>query len=191
MVEPRKLFGGLGNRLFQMAYLYSQLRDGTIPDIYLQDPKYFDDYQRDIKILYGQDIGFTDKVAIHVRRGKNPSNPEEPAYSDNPYYVNLCETGYYYNAMQLFPSKEFLVFSDDIEWCKTRDVFKNCSFSEGNNEIDDLNAMASCNGHITANSSFSWWGAYLSPHGGKVVAPKNWYADGERRTECPKEWTKI
>ena len=84
------------------------------------------------------------------------------------------------------------VFSDDIEWCKKQGIFNNCNFcDENSDEIYNLNMMASCVGHIIANSSFSWWGAWLSTHNGKVVAPKAWYTDGIDRTFCPKEWIRL
>jgi hypothetical protein len=180
MLHPDKLFGRLGNRLFQMAYIYAQMKRGIIPDVYVQDPAYFEEFRDDIKLLFRDKIGYIDKVAIHVRRGD---------YVNNPFYVDLTKTNYYYNAMQLFPKEKFMVFSDDIEWCKQKEVFKNCSFSEGHDEVQDLNIMASCKGIIMANSSFSWWAAYLS--NGKVIAPKQYYADGVERTKYPKEWITI
>ena len=51
--------------------------------------------------------------------------------------------------------------------------------------------MASCVGHIIANSSFSWWGAFISPYTKKVIAPKNWYTDNIERTKCPNNWIKL
>lgn len=180
MLHPNRIFGRLGNQMFQGAYIYAQMKRGRIPDIYVQDPVYFDDYREDIRLLYGDKIGHIDKVAIHVRRGD---------YVNNPFYVDLTKTSYYYNAMQLFPGEHFMVFSDDIEWCKQQEMFKGCSFSEGHDEIQDLNIMASCKGIIIANSSFSWWAAYLS--NAKVIAPKAWYADGVERTKCPSSWIRL
>lgn len=189
MLHPSRIFGRLGNQMFQGAYIFAQMRKGLIPDIYVQDPVYFDDYKEDIRLLYGDKIGHIDKVAIHVRRGGNPINPSEPKYSDNTFYVNLFNTDYYKKAMAVFPGEHFMVFSDDIDWCKKQDIFKDCSFSEGHDEVQDLNIMASCKGIIIANSSFSWWAAYLS--NAKVIAPKAWYSDGLERTKCPKEWIRI
>lgn len=183
MVPWRNLTGGLGNAMFQQAYIYGQMRKGNIPDIYVQSPWYFQDYQDEIRTLYGVGVTRIDQVAIHVRRGD---------YVGNPFYVDLMKTDYYEKAMALFPNADFLVFSDDIEWCKEQPIFqaKNIEFSEGNDEITDLNLMASCKGVITANSSYSWWGGFLSK--GPVVAPKKWYADGNNsRTECPKEWIRV
>jgi hypothetical protein len=182
MIHPDKLFGRLGNRMFQMAFLYSYAKDiGT--DIYFQDPYYFQDYADEIKLLFGQSIYPVDQVAIHVRRGD---------YVNNPFYVDLMDTDYYEEAMALFPQEKFLVFSDNIEWCKQQPIFSKCEFSEGNDEITDLNLMAGCKHQIIANSSYSWWAGYLNPNKEKkVVYPSRWYTDGVERTVCPNEWIKI
>lgn len=179
MVEISKLFGRLGNQMFQSAYIYGQMKLGHIPDIYVQDPAYFDHCKDEVKKMFGSGINKVDMVGIHVRRGD---------YVNNPFYVDLMETPYYRDAMALFPNEDFIVFSDDIEWCKNQGIFKDCEFSNGN-EIEDLNLMASCKGIITANSSFSWWAGYLSD--AKVIAPKKWYTDGEERTKCPSNWIRI
>jgi len=180
MVHPQKIFGRLGNSLFQYAYIYAQMKRGVLPDIYVQNPIYFEDYKDDIKKLFSDGIGHVDKIAIHIRRGD---------YVHNSFYVDLCKTDYYQKAMALFPNEHFIIFSDDIEWCKKQEMFKGCSFSEGHDEVKDLNIMASCKGVIMANSSYSWWGAYLS--NGKVVAPKQYYTDGVERTKYPSNWITI
>lgn len=180
MIDIHKISGRLGNQMFQLAYIYARMKQGSIPDIYVQNPVYFEDYKEDIRTLFGDGLGKIDKVAIHVRRGD---------YVNNSFYVDLFKSGYYERAMAQFPDEQFMVFSDDIEWCKKQSVFKGCSFSEGHDEVKDLNLMASCKGVIMANSSFSWWGAYLS--NGRVIAPKEWYADGISRTKLPKEWGTI
>lgn len=182
MIPMWKLSGRLGNTMFQYAYLHAQMRDKVIPDIYVQDPKYFEKYAGELKRLFGTKIEPIAQVAIHVRRGD---------YVNNPFYVNLAETDYYEQAMAKFPGAEFLVFSDDIEFCKQLPVFHGCEFSEGNTEVDDMNLMAGCQGHIIANSSFSWWAAFISPHTKKVIAPKLWYTDGDERTRCPDNWERI
>lgn len=193
MVNPDKITGRLGNRMFQMAFLYAQIKKGLIPDWYLQDEKYFQDYAEDIKTLFGEGIGYLSQVGIHIRRGKNPINPDEPAYSENPFYVNLSETDYYEEAMKLFPNQKFLVFSDDPEWCKEK--FKDnpdVQVMEKGNEIEDFNLLASCQDIIMANSSFSWWASYLNPNESKkIVAPKQWYSDGVQRTKLPDNWIQI
>lgn len=193
MINPDILTGRLGNRLFQIAYLYAQVKNGLISDWYVQDPKYFYGFEDEIKNLFGDGIGYLDQVGIHVRRAANPINPNEPKYSDNPFYVNLGDTDYYEKAMALFPNDKFLVFSDDPEWCKEKfkDNHKVQVMDKGD-EIEDFNLLASCKNQIIANSSFSWWAAFLNPNPGKIiVAPKQWYADGVERTICPKEWIRV
>lgn len=180
MVNPDIIFGRLGNRMFQMAYIYAQMKRNEVPDIYLQSPEYFDEFRLEIRQLYGEGIEPIDQVAIHVRRGD---------YVNNPFYVDLMQTQYYSRAMDEFPNAEFLVFSDDIEWCKNQTIFSGCEFSEGKTEIEDLNLMAGCRGIIMANSSFSWWAAYLS--NAKVIAPKAWYADKIDRTKLLSSWETI
>jgi len=188
MVPIWRLSGRLGNQMFQVAYLFSQQKKGLIPDIYVQDEKFFEDVKDEIRALYSGGITNIDQVSIHVRRGD---------YVGNPFYVDIVNNGYYEKAMLEFPDADFLVFSDDIEWCKKQPMFEGCEFSEGLSEIEDLNLMASCKGHIIANSSYSWWAAYIS--GNKTVAPKEWYTlsapnDGEElipSTNCPDSWIRI
>ncbi len=189
MINPDILFGRLGNRLFQLSFIYAQMKDGYIPDIFVQDPKYFDHYREEIKQLFRPERNQIDMVAVHVRRGDNPINPDEPKYCENPFYVNLFETGYYENAMAEFPNADFIVFSDDIPWCKKEPLFAGCEFSEGKTPLEDMELMASCKGIIIANSTFGWWSAYLSD--AKVIAPQSWYRDTIERTVCPDEWERL
>lgn len=168
--------------MFQYAYMYSQVREGIIPDVYVQSEKYFEKYKDEIKALYSTDISSLPYVALHVRRGD---------YVGNPFYIDLFEDGYYERAMKEFRGETFIVFSDDIPWCKRQSLFDNCLFANGEDEVSDFNDMASCKGHIIANSSYSWWAAYISPNVGKVIAPEHWHPDKVERTVLPKEWLKI
>lgn len=192
MINPDKMFGRLGNRLFQMAALieYAYKND---TNIYFQDEKWFKDSKEQVIKLFSEGIGYLSQTAIHVRRGSNPINPEEPKYSENPFYVDLTKTDYYERAIALFPNDNFLVFSDDPTWCKEK-WGNNSRFQimEGGNEIDDLNMMASCQNLIIANSSYSWWAAYLCPNPAhRVIAPKMWYSDNVERTILPSDWEVI
>ena len=168
--------------MFQYAYLHAQVREGKIPDIYVQSEEYFKKYAHEVKAIFGANINIINMVAIHVRRGD---------YVNNLFYVDLMQTDYYQKAMDMFLDAQFLVFSDDIEWCKKQPMFENCEFSEGNDEVTDMNLMAGCTGHIIANSSYSWWSAYIAPFTKKVVAPKAWYSDGIQRTTCPTKWIRL
>jgi len=163
MVSPHKLFGRLGNSMFQYATLIA-LADTAESDIYFQDIKWFENHQDKVREMFNIGIGSTPKIGIHVRRGDYIQFSHQ--------YPNLMETDYYRKAMAMFKEKDFIVFSDDIEWCKKQDIFKGCEFSEGKTDVQDLNLMASCNGLIMANSTFSFWGAYLGPSNKVVVCPR-------------------
>lgn len=185
MIDIHQFSGRLGNEMFRHAYLYAQARDGVIPDVYVQDPKYFSKYADELRVLFGEGIGFLPYVGIHVRRGD---------YVNNPFYVDLSKTDYYERAIEMFPDKNFLVFSDDPEFCKKKFKGKKFQVMEGMTELEDFNMLASCEAQIIANSSFSWWAAFVNPNPVKVVvAPsvENWYADGKERTLCLKEWKRI
>lgn len=183
MINPSKIFGRLGNSLFQYAYIYAQMREGNIPDIFIQDQKYFEKYGNDIKTLFGDGIKFKPEVAIHIRRGD---------YVENTFYVDLLKTNYYQKAMEMFPNSRFLIFSDDIEFCKSQFIGDEFSFSEGNDELDDLNSMAGCSSQIIANSSYSWWAGFLNPNPNKIVVyPKDWFSDNIKRIGFPSTWIQI
>ncbi len=182
----------MGNRLFQMAYIFSQMKEGNIPDIYCQDYRLFEKHQDAIREWFGQDIGYLPYVAIHLRVGANPVNSDEPRYMDNPFYTSLPKTGYYIDAINQFPNRKFLVFSDDIPFAKTYFEGDKFAFDDSENDIDSFNRMASCDSQIIANSSWSWWAAFLNKNPSKkVVYPHLWFADGIKRVTVPNEWISI
>ena len=128
-------------------------------------------------------------VSIHVRRGD---------YLKFPHIHIPCSIVYYNKAMELMKNKigNFHAYfvSDDIEWC--REVFDGCgSFSEYPDEVDDMIFMVNCDHNIIANSSFSWWGAYLNNNNEKIViGPKKWFGNNGPQDQddiIPKKWIKI
>lgn len=156
---------------------------------YFQSEKYFAASQDIIQNLLTPKIGFPiqwDCTSIHVRRGD---------------YVNLTQEytqlglDYYTKAMQMIGSKNYMIFSDDIGWCKANFHGDNITFSEGKTPVQDLALMLSCEHNIIANSSFSWWGAYLNKNPSKiVVAPANWFGPKlphNTKDLLPEKWVKI
>lgn len=166
--------------------------DNIVIDGYFQSYDYLKGYEKEIikefkfksHILNKsqQIVNFyKNPVSIHVRRGDYVAHPN--------YWVVTPE--YIQDALNKFNDDEytFLVFSDDIEWCKQ--VFpEGVVFIEGNNQFEDLCIMSLCDHNIIANSSYSWWGAFLNQNPNKkVIAPKNWFSDKKDVSYLyPKEW---
>lgn len=108
------------------------------------------------------------KVSIHLRRGD---------YLNYPDHHPVLDMTYFSQAILKFPTNSiFLVFSDDPDWCQT--IFQGGKFNiiRGQNDYEDLCLMSMCDHNCIANSSFSWWGAWLNPNPKKiVVAPEKWF----------------
>jgi hypothetical protein len=86
---------------------------------------------------------------------------------------------YYRKAIEIMKSKgyeKFMVFSDDIDWCKHNFIGDEYIFSEGQKNYQDLIMMSGCQSHIIAISSFSWWGDWIGNNSQKsIIAPSNWF----------------
>lgn len=104
---------------------------------------------------------------------------------------------YYAESIEKFDSYDIgFVFSDDIEWCMNLDLLNNGRFIfSHNNTFEDLYLMSQCNGHILANSSFSWWGAWLNDKKDKQVCiPKTWFGsnlNNDTKDLIPEDWNLI
>jgi hypothetical protein len=139
---------------------------------YFQSEKYFEDCKDAIRKEYKfknpkVSSPIANTVSLHVRRGD---------YTQHPNHHPLCDLEYYHKAMKEFEGYDFLVFSDDKEWCKETFKQKNVRVSEVEDAIEELEMMSWCDHHIIANSTFSWWGAWLGHNEDKrVVAPKTWF----------------
>ncbi len=114
---------------------------------------------------------------------------------------NILDLGYYRNAIRYIENKikspYYLVFSDDLEWVRQNVQFgSSCYFVNENRELRDceeLLVMSRCRHNIIANSTFSWWGAWLNDHAEKlVIAPGKWFLNQNKKTDIvPKEWIRI
>ena len=166
---------------------------------YFQSWKYFN-HNRDkiLNLLNIKDLkesirnkfkDYSDYISIHVRRGD---------YLELSDYHHNLSLEYYKKAISVFgEDKKFLIFSNDLEWCKDNFNFlKNVEFSPTNEDWEDIVLMSTCKHNIIANSSFSWWGAWLneSPNR-KVICPKKWfgpkYSNKETLDLFPKDWSVI
>jgi hypothetical protein len=134
-------------------------------------------------------------VSLHVRRGDYATNPQTTATH------GLCSLDYYRQSIQYVAERvkqpNFFIFSDDIAW--VRDNFKlshQCQYvdcNQGEESYNDMRLMSMCNHHIIANSSFSWWGAWLNPKREKIViAPRKWFANQTDANDLlPQSWIKL
>ncbi|MEG1717928.1 MAG: alpha-1,2-fucosyltransferase [Bacteroidales bacterium] len=138
----------------------------------------------------------TNSVSIHIRRG---DYLQKNLY---PIYGTICTANYYKKAIEYISSQiqhpVFFIFSDDIPWAKENLGLKNACYMEGNsgiNSFKDMQLMSLCQHNIIANSSFSWWAAWLNVNQDKIVlSPDKWYnIDGDTTAEklIPKTWIRI
>jgi hypothetical protein len=135
-------------------------------------------------------FGFDKAISLHVRRTDYVQKSK-----DHP----PCSLEYYKEALSRFNSDlPVLIFSDDINWCKEQDIFKPDRFmvSESGWNLIDICLMSMCSHHIIANSSFSWWGAWLSGSD-NVIAPSKWFGESGYTSShntsdiIPDRWVKI
>ena len=167
---------------------------------YFQSEKYFKHIEESIRedFLFKDEIfdsckqffNFDEIISLHVRRTDYVSNSENhPPYS----------LEYYEKSLSMFSDNiPVMIFSDDPQWCKEQNLFSSDRFLISENEWNaiDLCLMSLCTHHIIANSSFSWWGAWLSKSK-NVVAPSRWFGDNaytsqhNTRDLIPNDWKII
>lgn len=187
-IKPTKKFLESGFHYTEIPYNISK---NEILDLsgYFQSKKYFEHCEDEIKrLLTPKNIYETiyDVTSLHVRRGDYLTFSKE---------FNQLDMNYYNKAMSIIKSKYYLIFSDDIKWCKKNFIGDQFMFSEGKNPAEDLSLMISCENNIIANSSFSWWGAYLNKNKDKkIIYPKTWFGPNllhDTKDLIPEGWIKI
>lgn len=171
-------------------------------DGYFQSEKYFEKYREElleqIKPSYApegeydevlSEIKACNSVAIHVRRG-------DFGKDNNPLHY-LLEDGYYRNALRLIEESVakpvYFWFSDDIDWVKQnfgeRENFNFVSLHTAHADIDEMMLMKNCRNIITANSTFSWWAAWLNEHEDALrIVPERAYGNKDM---IPERWVKV
>jgi hypothetical protein len=180
-------------------------------DGFWQSEKHFTKYEAEIR----KDFAFKSKpdaanqqwldkiqrctsVSLHVRRGDYISNAQVLAFH------GICSEEYYMQAVEKITSTiketdiELFIFSDDGDWVKSNMRFDlpmhvvDCN--TGAKSYEDIRLMNHCKHNIIANSSFSWWGAWLNPNPSKIViAPQHWFADPSLKYQdiVPHTWIKM
>lgn len=129
----------------------------------------------------------TNVVSLHIRRTD---------YVTSNGYHPVQPIEYYKKALDIIGEYDYIfVFSDDIQWCKDNLNFDNMIFIEGFDDVEDLWLMSLCKNNIIANSTFSWWGAWLNKNPyKKVIAPSKWFGDIANLNQndiIPESWIKI
>lgn len=174
---------------------------------YWQSERFFEDYQGLVRQRFtfatdgeGGDDALARKirsctaVSVHIRRGDYLVDPATLAVH------GLLPVEYYSaafaNISRVVDRPTFFLFSDDMDWVRAalpappQAVY----VDRGQRSFDDLRLMSLCRHHIIANSSFSWWGAWLNPRPEKlVIAPRQWFASVQfdSRDQCPKDWVRL
>ena len=185
------------------------MHDSVYLDGYWQSEKYFGDIadiirneftvtlpQSDKNMELAQQITSCESVSLHVRRGDYVTDEKTNTIH------GTCDLAYYEHCIERLtkkiPAPHFFIFSDDPEWTEKNlkmthpATFVSHNGSEKNYE--DLRLMSQCRHHIIANSSFSWWGAWLGQHRNAIVyAPKRWFNSPSFNTQdlLPDAWTRI
>ncbi len=191
---------------------FHSLSDNTLIEGYWQSEQYFIHQQEVIREKYIfksslsnqnlrilTDIINSNSVSVHIRRGDYAIN----------HVINsihgLVDKAYYERSISYVSKKidnpVFFFFSDDIEWVKSSFGFVTEQFetffinhNAENMAFEDLRLMSNCKHNIIANSSFSWWGAWLNNNPEKIViAPKRWFNDPSINTNdlIPGRWNRI
>jgi len=177
------------------------IEDSTDLMGYFQTEKYFKHIESDVRntFTFNDEIiseclkfksNYKNIVSIHFRRGDYIGDADK---------FPPLELEYYQMAINMFDDKEytFFIFSDDIEWCKS--IFGNTEkivYIEGNNQFVDMCLMSMCEHNIIANSTFSWWAAWLNSNPNKrIIAPSKWFGSGlshlNTKDVIPDNWSKI
>ena len=183
----------------EFSYQPVEYKAGILLDGFFQSEKYFDrnivldlfEIDNDTKNYIQQKYGdlFREEItALHVRRGDYLKSSDNYAVCSFPYFRNAIR--------HIGQNKRYLVFSDDIAWCKKKFIGDNFIFSEGETAIVDLYMQSFCTNNIISNSSFSWWGAWLNKNPGKIViAPEPWfgvaYHDKSTKDLIPESWIRM
>lgn len=187
-----------------------KVRDNTLIKGYWQSEKYFIDIAPELRdeivprsemseesMAILAEIRSGESVSLHVRRGDYVENPVTNAYH------GVCSQDYYHRAVEVVRQKSkstgsFFVFSDDPDWVEENlDIgvpFRTVRHNGPEKDYEDLILMSACSNHVIANSSFSWWGAWLCQNPGKIVAaPSRWFngARSDTRDLIPENWTRC
>jgi len=208
----RSLLGGppamrvFAEKRFDYDAAFAGLRPPTYLEGYWQSYRYFVDVgdvvRRELTLPYAPNaansrwlarIAGANAVCVHVRRG-------DYLAADHFALHGVCSVDYYTRAMALVAERvenpQFFVFADDLPWCRQHIGGPNVQFVDANPldaAQDEMKLMAACRHHIIANSSLSWWGAWLARHDGQlVIGPDPWFSATKETPDLfPPTWLAL
>jgi hypothetical protein len=199
----------VGERSFKFMPEVLDLTGDTYLEGFWQTEKYFCDIAdiirddliflpdlNDVNTQVARQINTCNAVSLHVRRTDYVSKDAAATYH------NLCSLSYYFNAIEevvkAVPDAVFFLFSDDMPWVRENLQLDYPHYfidhNKGKDSYADMQLMSMCKHHIIANSSFSWWSAWLNKYEHKiVVAPEKWFYNPEIDTSdiIPESWLKL
>ncbi|HYH16769.1 MAG TPA: alpha-1,2-fucosyltransferase [Flavisolibacter sp.] len=186
-------FHQLGNNVYLQGFFQSKKYFTPIQSIIRKELKIRNEHIKEVK-QFGNTLQTNTSVALHIRRG-DYKNEEALRYH------GIVPIEYYQQAASYFQQKlsnpKFYIFSDDGNWVKENLQLANAtivSSIHSKTHFEDLYLMSQCQHNIIANSSFSWWGAWLNNNSDKIViAPKQWFNEGPKDTQdlCPTGWVTL
>ena len=172
---------------WQKESYFKNIREILLRELTLKDP-----FPEKASALVKK-IKNTNSVSIHIRRGDYVL----PKYQK---VFHQCSPEYFYTAVDMIKEKvsnpHFFVFSNEIEWTKTLNFPENTTYVDDAafdlEHYHDLVLMSQCKHNIIANSTFSWWGAWLNQNPDKIViAPKRWFTEESPTDVVPESWIRI
>ena len=183
-----------GKNVYLKGYFQSEKYFLPIKNIIRKEFTFKDEIIERVK-EFSDVIRSTNSVSVHIRHGDLKS---DPAAAERHGVMPLS---YYQKCIEIIRSKisnpHFYFFSDDINWARENFKEQDMSFVSGEiskTHFEDLYLMSQCGNNIIANSSFSWWGAWLNNNPNKIIiAPNKWFNSGPQDTQdlLPEEWIKI
>lgn len=188
-----------------------ELPAGVLLEGYWQSPRYFEDIKSELRGAFAlapkleknreelaAQIESKNSVCLHVRRGDMVHNAHTASVH------GACTLGYYQEACDVvarrIPDAHFYIFSDDPVWCQTNDLTRGrpntlvSQVGQSNSSAVDFYLMRACKHFIIANSTFSWWAAYLGGIADKlVIVPEPWFSNPDLDTLdlIPREWVRL
>lgn len=217
--NSKNIFARLRRKVLGFKRLHIQEKTFNINELKKEKSYYLDGYWNTWKYVYAVDNIVRDKfnipnsqlsihskkilsdiqnnnsVSIHFRRGDYVSNKK------NYNILGVCSLEYYQTAINIISEKisnpKFYIFSDDIEWVRNNFYMPNhtIKFIEKTKDYEELALMSKCKHNIIANSTFSWWGAYLNNNKEKIcIAPQHWYNHKKKNSRLkliPPKWNSI